>query len=191
MTCSVDDCDRKPRSRGLCNSHYENLRRYGHVVATRHLPLYERCARTGWDVTEAGCWEYRGRRNEHGYGMYGTSPGYRVHRISYEHHVGPIPDGLILRHTCDNPPCCNPEHLVPGTPADNAQDKMDRGRAIKHWRTGLCAKGHDITLPENVKTVKRKGRANEIACKICTRERQARWSRKGGLDVQEISSGSS
>jgi len=51
-----------------------------------------------------------------------------AHRIAYELSKGPVPKELIVRHTCDNPPCCNPNHLIPGTDADNAKDKSERGR---------------------------------------------------------------
>jgi DNA invertase Pin-like site-specific DNA recombinase len=51
-----------------------------------------------------------------------------AHRVSYETNVGPIPAGHVIRHTCDNPPCINPAHLVTGTQRDNEQDKTDRGR---------------------------------------------------------------
>lgn len=51
-----------------------------------------------------------------------------AHRLAYETWVGPIPDGLIVRHKCDNPPCINPEHLETGTYADNAHDRDSRGR---------------------------------------------------------------
>lgn len=51
-----------------------------------------------------------------------------AHRTSYSVFVGDIPDGLIVRHMCDNPLCCNPEHLELGTMRDNQQDCISRGR---------------------------------------------------------------
>lgn len=52
-----------------------------------------------------------------------------VHRLAYETWVGPIPEGHVIRHKCDNPPCINPEHLETGTQGDNVRDRDDRGRA--------------------------------------------------------------
>lgn len=51
-----------------------------------------------------------------------------ISHLIYEEHHGEIPDGLVVRHTCDNPPCINPDHLIIGTQAQNIQDMIDRGR---------------------------------------------------------------
>jgi len=83
----------------------------------------------GWTVTQLGCWDCGGTRNRFGYGVI-TFGGKlrRVHRLAYETWVGPIPEGQVVRHKCDNPPCINPEHLETGTHQDNMDDKMERGR---------------------------------------------------------------
>ena len=84
-------------------------------------------------VTPKGCWEWLGASIKDGYGMVDTPAGAKlVHRVSYEHFVGPIPKGLLVRHKCDNPPCFYPPHLELGTDKDNAQDMVKRGR----WRCG-------------------------------------------------------
>ena len=48
--------------------------------------------------------------------------------MAYMMSRGPIPDGLLVCHTCDNPPCCNPDHLWVGTNGDNTQDSLKKGR---------------------------------------------------------------
>jgi transposase-like protein len=54
---------------------------------------------------------------------------YKIHRFIYEQCFGEIPKGLIIRHTCDNPLCINPEHLKTGTRKENTNDMIERNRA--------------------------------------------------------------
>ena len=76
------------------------------------------------------CWNWTGYVRPNGYGGGFTSnetrPG--THRVAYETWVGEIPDGMIVRHTCDNRLCCNPRHLLAGTHQDNVDDMVERGR---------------------------------------------------------------
>lgn len=71
------------------------------------------------------CWEWTMSRSN-GYGQ--TSNYGPAHRLAYEVFVGPIPEGLHILHSCDNPPCCNPTHLRAGTSKENARDRIARGR---------------------------------------------------------------
>ena len=93
----------------------------------------------------SGCWEWTGPRNEHGYGLISQSGRrIRAHRAAYEQTHGPIPSGALICHTCDNPPCCNPEHLWAGSMADNMRDAAAKMRFPKQHKTH-CKSGHEYT----------------------------------------------
>jgi hypothetical protein len=80
------------------------------------------------EVTD--CWEFQGGKNNIGYGMIRDELKMRTtHRVSYEEHRGPIPKGMCVCHTCDNPICVNPNHLWLGTIKQNMHDMRDKGRA--------------------------------------------------------------
>lgn len=103
------------------------------------MTIEQRLSFYGWnEVTgplDTPCWEWCGPKDKNGYGLSSTGIWKKTvftHRASYEHFLGPIPKGLLVRHKCDNPPCMNPGHLELGTHADNAQDREDRQRS----RTG-------------------------------------------------------
>lgn len=71
------------------------------------------------------CWVWRGAANERGYGRYADT---MAHRVAYTLIKGEIPEGALVRHVCDNPPCCNPKHLLIGSHSDNSKDAIDRRR---------------------------------------------------------------
>lgn len=74
----------------------------------------------------SACIEWQGYRDRDGYGQRGRNT--KVHREAYEKARGPIPKGLRVLHTCDNPPCYNIGHLYLGTQRQNARDARDRAR---------------------------------------------------------------
>ena len=77
-------------------------------------------------VSSNGCWEVVSHvLDNHGYGQY---KGKRTHVLMYEKYNGDIPKGMVIRHKCDNPSCCNPLHLEIGTQKENNHDIMIRSR---------------------------------------------------------------
>ena len=85
-------------------------------------------AKTRMDVS--GCLIWTACKNEWGYGRFGVGGKNRhAHRVAYELAHGPIPAGLLVMHTCDNPACVNVGHLRLGTDADNVADMDKKGRA--------------------------------------------------------------
>ena len=126
--CSSPTCDNPVHSSGLCMSCYQwRERRVKRNLTPEYLD--GRLRKHGWVVTDFGCWEWAGYRNPLGYGelkvFYRSE---RAPRLAYEAWVGPIGEGLVVRHKCDNPPCINPEHLETGTNKDNTRDMITRGR---------------------------------------------------------------
>lgn len=114
-----------------------------------------------------GCWEFRGGRTKKGYALFGHSAR-RVyaHRFSYELSTGsPIPEGMLVCHKCDNPPCVRPDHLFVGTAGDNARDAVAKGRMHiprPPARKTHCKRGHEFT-PENTYEYGMGGRV----CRAC------------------------
>lgn len=77
-----------------------------------------------------GCWLWLGHVNAAGYGGFESRIVNETlaHRASYALLVGPIPQGLALLHSCDQPSCVNPAHLRPGPQAENMAEMVARGR---------------------------------------------------------------
>src|SRR5260221_11410569 len=67
----------------------------------------------------------------------------RPYRVAYESCIATIDDGIMLRHKCDVPLCCNPAHLIPGTAAQNSDDMVSRKRHWTQQRPDRIPRGKD------------------------------------------------
>jgi len=84
-------------------------------------------------IKDSGCWEWAGKRMSPNFnGGYGRisidGTTYAAHRLAYTFAIGDVPQSLVVCHKCDNPPCCNPEHLFLRTLADNMLDCTEKKR---------------------------------------------------------------
>lgn len=97
------------------------------------MAIYEPLEKRFWRKVNKtdNCWLWIGAKFENGYGAIWTNPDtQRAHRVSWEINRGPIPDGLIVCHHCDNPPCVKPDHLFLGTLSDNRRDMVNKKRGL-------------------------------------------------------------
>ena len=110
-----------------------------------------------------GCWLYLGTpRSKYGLSWH-QGKNIHAHRLAYMLTKGE-PGNLFVCHTCDNPRCINPDHLFLGTPKDNMQDKLRKGRhrsGSKRW--SVCKWGHPLS-EDNVYVNSKTGHRR---CRIC------------------------
>lgn len=132
IVCGTEFALRARRTQKFCSRRCAATTNTGTRQRTR-VPWQERFLKyvPAQSPTPDTCWEWSGSRDQHGYGrLYrgGSSGHIKAHRASYEIHHGPIPEGMAVRHDCDNPPCVNPHHLRLGTLRENTRDMLARGR---------------------------------------------------------------
>lgn len=174
-TCSVPDCGRAARSikSGLCNTHYRRKLATGDPgnAPIRKSSEGETWEQSFWRQVEKsdGCWNWTGYKTQYGYGLLRktTSPERSVHRLSWTLHVGPIPEGMQVHHTCMNRGCVNPDHLEVISPAEHTR--------LHNPPVERCVHGHEYT-PENTywQYDKRRGTKTRscVTCRQTYYERQ-------------------
>ena len=138
--CSVADCGKPHRRNGLCDTHDQRMKRTGTTDAPARKTLADRF----WEKVDRRspdeCWPWTAATNEHGYGVMRpmgrrSGPTIKAHRVSLMLAGVEVGD-LVVRHSCDNPPCVNPAHLSVGTKADNSADMVSRDRHARGSRSG-------------------------------------------------------
>ena len=133
-TCTIDGCAGLLHARNMCNVHYRRFMKPGDPHCNRSIVA----ERANWliDMVRTGdrsvCWEWPFSKYATGYG----SVSYKgrtvlTHRLACELDGRPIGDGLVTRHLCNNPPCCNPAHLKEGTQSENLADMIWSGRSTR------------------------------------------------------------
>lgn len=121
------------------------------------------------------CLEFTGARDSAGYGRLRFRGVWsRAHRLAHYLAAGELPP--VVRHTCDNPPCVNPAHLLGGTHADNLADARARGRAAFQVDPAGYAKARSQPRPQN----SRPGPANPFARFTADQVREIRTRHNAG-----------
>jgi hypothetical protein len=136
------------------------------------------------------CWIWQGRVNSNGYGRFEVwQQGRRfrplAHRIAYRLDKGGLDDTIKLLHRCDLPSCCNPDHLRPGTQADNMADASAKGRLAgkrvprgeNHYATRLT--------DSDVRQIRRRYAAGQISQRALAAEYQVSQRTIGAIALRQ------
>jgi len=125
MECSVYKCIKEAKAKDkYCSMHRARITRHGMTDQIREFTILKKLKHN-----KNGCKEWTGYLTEWGYGRV----RYRgkkmlAHRVIWEIMHEGIPEGMLVLHKCDNPSCCNIDHLFLGTHKDNFDDAVSKGR---------------------------------------------------------------
>lgn len=110
-------------------------------MALRHLAtgMDDKTLKRFWGkvavVGPDDCWNWTAGKDSSGYGSFRVGcKVVRASRFAYFLHFGIEPE--VVRHTCDNPACCSPAHLIAGSHRDNVSDRVSRGRSANGSSNG-------------------------------------------------------
>ena len=113
---------------------------------------------------EDECWEWKVCKNGWGYGNFDVNGKKQLaHRVAWELTYGPIPEGLLCLHTCDNPACNNPKHLWLGTNQDNVADMVAKGRQ-SHKLKGIPKKEESKVYMKGSKNGRSRLTEQDVIC---------------------------
>lgn len=125
--------------------------------------------------TPTGCWEWQGPLDRDGYGtFYFRRRNRRAHRVGYFLRNGPIPEGLVVNHTCRNRACVNPQHLQLIDVTENAMKDSSSPAYVNSQKT-ICPRGHPYD----------RHYGKQRYCSICDKEKKRRLRAKWRAEEPE------
>jgi len=138
MKCKVKVCEEEVHAKsgqyaGYCGIHRMRLMRHDDInYINSPFQRFKKYIKVIQRDYETPCWEWQRSLSKKGYGKFKVnSQNVSAHVFSYEYFKGKIPKGLQVHHKCNNPSCCNPDHLVLGTHQDNMNYKVKCNRQCK------------------------------------------------------------
>jgi hypothetical protein len=147
-----------PSKIGFLIKHFPRCKRFKH---SRHFRDFISNIKIG-DLDE--CWEWSSSTDKHGRGfwMWKEKKLWRAHQAAYYFFVGRIPKKhgkrLCICHSCDNPPCCNPNCLWPGTSKQNSVDMVSKDRQARGEKNGTAKLTYELAVEIRKQYARKKGR---------------------------------
>lgn len=171
VECSVEECDRQAKARGLCEGHRRRVAKTGKTGGTlRPAPPIERILRVAQEEAAPAslgpdalpCWLVPPTTDDGRRRVKVDRKDVFAYRITYEEFIAPLPEGLVPDHLCRRPACVNPWHLDPVPGRVNVARGI--GPTAENGRKEVCQNGHLLT-EENVRV-----EGDRRRCRICVRE---------------------
>ncbi len=133
------------------------------------------------------CWPWQASVIARGYGTFNFNGRVTTaQRVAWELTYGPIKEGMFICHHCDNPGCCNPAHLFEGTPSDNVQDAIAKGRIAqaRHGTISKYVKGCRCDKCRNA--IREYNKINRANNRDQTNARKRRWWRRNSKSINAV-----